>query len=166
MSRACQRIAHIGQQAQGIVHGATVLLQTDGGPTFGTPEKPPDQSVEQADDLVGQALRCVEHAHYQRCAPTQRRQRPEVLSSQRRALLRQPADPFFMDPGQHGRIDADRPRRPTPLDQTDQRLGVGAASDVAHPGQGLTPCSEGTSVSPSSARIRVSDMPAVSIRAT
>jgi len=134
-ARLQQRVADIGQQAQGVVDGAGVLLHPSGGPTLGAPEEASDQPVEQADDLVGQALRGVENRDDKRRPATQRRQRPKMLSGQSSSLLSQPPDAFFVDPGQHGRIDAERPRRFEPCDQISQRLGLGRAGHVAHPGQ-------------------------------
>ena len=133
-ARLQQRVAHIGQQAQGVVDRLGVLLHPGIGSALGAPEEAPDQSVEQADDLVGQARRGIENRDHERRPSTKRRQRPEVLGRQPRALLRKSSDALLVHPGQYGRIDPERPRSVEPPDQSAQRLRIGGAADVAHPG--------------------------------
>ena len=74
-----QRHANLGEQSNLLVDGTGVALQFCRRPAFRAAKQPPNQSVKDANGVVGQALCGVEYSHQQNGATPRRRQRPQML---------------------------------------------------------------------------------------
>jgi hypothetical protein len=99
--RLQERVAKLSEQPKLLVDRPSIALKGRGRPPFRASKQPPDQSVKDADGVVGQAHHGVQHRHHQDGAPPRRRQRPQMLRGQPRPLLGELVQTIWMnrDPG-------------------------------------------------------------------
>jgi hypothetical protein len=129
-----QRVAELGQQAHLVVQGPGVVPEVGRGAPLGPPEHPPDQPVEEADGLVGEAGDRVQHRHHQDGVAAERAERPEVLGGQAASLAGELPDPVGVDAVGRRGGDPHLPKMPELVDQARHGPMTGRAGRLAGPG--------------------------------
>ncbi len=102
---------------------------------LGTAEHASDRAVEQADAVVGQAGRGVQHGRDQGGAAAEQRQRPQVLGGVAAALAGQLSQPLGMDTLGAGGTEADGAQAGQLLHNARKGLVAGRARRLPRPGQ-------------------------------
>ena len=130
-----QRGAELGEQAHLVVGGTRVAQEGDFFACLGAAEHAAHRAVEQADPVVGQACRGVQHGRDQGCPATEQRERPQVLGGEAPALAGQLAQPLRMHALGRDRIEADGAQAGELLDHALEGFVARCAGRLPRPGQ-------------------------------
>ena len=108
---------------------------------FGATEHAANGALEKGNGVVGQPRDRVEYRRDQSRAAAQRREGPQMLCGETRALARKLAQPFGMNTFGGSRIEADRAQSSPLLDQARKGAMTGSAGRLTRPGQPADRCS-------------------------
>jgi hypothetical protein len=108
---------------------------------FGATEHAANGALEKGNGVVGQPRDRVEYRRDQSRAAARRREGPQMLCGETRALARKLAQPFGMNAFGGSRIEADRAQSSPLLDQARKGAMTGSAGRLTRPGQPADRCS-------------------------